>query len=92
MSNHAESLFGFLWKEAYSMEVLMGILLRAGVAVIVGVVCLIGLILYSKKKDREEAAQGKNTECAKEADAAGMKCSGDCRSCSMHHETLSKGS
>lgn len=33
------------------MEVLMGIFLKACVAVVVGVICLVGLILYSKKKD-----------------------------------------
>ena len=40
------------------MEVLMGIFLKACVAVVVGVICLVGLILYSKKKDREEAQNG----------------------------------
>lgn len=33
------------------MEVLMGIFVKACVAVVVGVICLVGLILYSKKKD-----------------------------------------
>ena len=37
------------------MEVLMGIFVKACVAVAVGVICLVGLILYSKKKDREDA-------------------------------------
>ena len=37
------------------MEVLMGIFVKACVAVAVGVICLAGLILYSKKKDREDA-------------------------------------
>ena len=40
------------------MEVLMGIFVKACVAVVVGVICLTGLILYSKKKDREEAQSG----------------------------------
>ena len=61
------------------MEVLMGIFVKACVAVVVGVICLTGLILYSKKKDREEAQSG---EAGKNhTDSGHMTCSGDCSKC-----------
>ena len=37
------------------MEVLMGIFVKACVAVAASVICLAGLILYSKKKDYEKS-------------------------------------
>ena len=64
------------------MEVLMGIFVKACVAVVVGVICLTGLILYSKKKDREESQRveaGKN-----HTDSGHMTCSGDCSKCFSH--------
>ena len=45
-------------------------------------ICLVGLILYSKKKDREEAqngAGGKSTDGFRH-----MTCSGDCSKCFGH--------
>ena len=77
------------------MEVLMGIFIKACVAVVVGVICLAGLILYSKKKDREEAQNaeksgfyGENSPESRAAtDSAAalhMACSGDCSKCYSH--------
>lgn len=74
------------------MEVLMGIFVKACVAVVVGVICLIGLILYSKKKDREEAqsgmtagAGGKNKAAGGNKASAGQTvCGGDCSKCFSH--------
>ena len=64
------------------MEVLMGIFVKACVAVVVGVICLTGLILYSKKKDREEAQSG---EAGKNHTESGhMTGSGDCSKCFSH--------
>lgn len=69
------------------MEVLMGIFLKACVAVLVGVICLVGLFLYSKKKDREEAQSGHGADCPKKEDAKTehLICNGDCSHCSSHH-------
>lgn len=60
----------------------MGIFLKACVAVVVGVICLIGLILYSKKKDREEAESG--AAGIHQTDSGNMTCSGDCSKCFSH--------
>ena len=69
------------------MEVLMGIFLKACVAVLVGVVCLAGLLLYSKKKDKEEAQNGNRADCPEKenAGAGHLTCNGDCSHCSSHH-------
>ena len=64
------------------MEVLMGIFVKACVAVVVGVICLTGLILYSKKKDREEAQSGETSK--NHTDSGHMTCSGDCSKCFSH--------
>lgn len=64
------------------MEVLMGIFVKACVAVVVGVICLVGLILYSKKKDREEAQSGAAGKSP--TDSGHMTCSGDCSKCFSH--------
>lgn len=64
------------------MEVLMGIFLKACVAVVDGVICLVGLILYSKKKDREEAQNGAAGKS--QTDSGHMTCSGDCSKCFSH--------
>ena len=64
------------------MEVLMGIFVKACVAVVVGVICLVGLILYSKKKDREEAQNGAAGKS--QTDSGHMTCSGDCSKCFGH--------
>ena len=64
------------------MEVLMGIFLKACVAVVVGVICLVGLILYSKKKDREEAQNGAAGKS--QTDSGHMTCSGDFSKCFSH--------
>lgn len=64
------------------MEVLMGIFAKACVAVVVGVICLAGLILYSKKKDREEAQNGAADK--NQSDSGHMTCSGDCSKCFSH--------
>ena len=80
------------------MEVLMGIFLKACVAVLVGAVCLIGLLLYSKKKDREEAQNGAAAGAGDKNTAAGSPegtnenqagsgqtiCNGDCSKCFSH--------
>lgn len=64
------------------MEVLMGIFVKACVAVIIGAICLTGLILYSKKKDREEAQSGAAGKS--QADSGHITCSGDCSKCFSH--------
>ena len=64
------------------MEVLMGIFVKACVAVIIGAICLTGLILYSKKKDREEAQSGAAGKS--QADSGHTTCSGDCSKCFSH--------
>ena len=73
------------------MEVLMGIFVKACVAVAVGVICLAGLILYSKKKDREDAqnagaggSHDTNSAESQNAAASHMTCSGDCSKCYSH--------
>ena len=64
------------------MEVWMGIFVKACVAVIIGAICLTGLILYSKKKDREEAQSGAAGKS--QADSGHITCSGDCSKCFSH--------
>ena len=64
------------------MEVVMGIFVKACVAVIIGAICLTGLILYSKKKDREEAQSGAAGKS--QADSGHITCSGDCSKCFSH--------
>ena len=64
------------------MEVLMGIFVKACVAVIIGAICLTGLIFYSKKKDREEAQSGAAGKS--QADSGHITCSGDCSKCFSH--------
>ena len=64
------------------MEVLMGIFVKACVAVIIGAICLTSLILYSKKKDREEAQSGAAGKS--QADSGHITCSGDCSKCFSH--------
>ena len=66
------------------MEVLMGIFVKACVAVAVGVICLAGLILYSKKKDREDAQNAGAGAESQNAAATHMTCSGDCSKCYSH--------
>ena len=79
------------------MELLMGIVLKACVAVIVGAICLVGLFLYAKKKDREEAqssaaADAGDKSAAGEAGAVNKNqtgsgqtiCNGDCSKCFSH--------
>lgn len=64
------------------MEILMGIFVKACVAVAVGIVCLSGLIFYSKKKDREEAQNGAAGK--RQMDSGHTTCSGDCSKCFSH--------
>ena len=73
------------------MEVLMGIFVKACVAVAASVICLAGLILYSKKKDREDAqnagvggSHDTNLAESQNAAASHMTCSGDCSKCYSH--------
>lgn len=76
----------------------MGIFLKACVAVLVGAICLVGLLLYSKKKDREEAQSGTAAGAGDKRAASGGPvaargnqtgsgqtiCSGDCSKCFSH--------